>query len=175
MPGDYSVVLTANGKSYTQPLSIKIDPRVKVSTAELAQQFELSKALYEIRPALETVNNGLGRLSAEIGKAKERVGQNPVTAQLDTLDKKLRELAGPPSRRASGTLSLELLEKLGTLFGAVQGVDAAPTPAVRAAVAEVQRESPSIIQRWQAIEAEDLPALNRQLEAAGVGKIEIQK
>jgi photosystem II stability/assembly factor-like uncharacterized protein len=175
MPGDYSVILTANGKSYRQPLSIKIDPRVKASPADLAQQFELSKALYEIRPALETVNNGLGRLGTEIGKAKERAGQNPVTAQLDALDKKLHELAGPPSRRASGMLSLELLEKLGTLFGAIQGIDAAPTPAVRAAVADVQRESPSIIQRWQAIEAEDLPALNRQLEAAGISKIEAKK
>ncbi|MDP9003737.1 MAG: glycoside hydrolase, partial [Verrucomicrobiota bacterium] len=175
LPGDYSVILTANGKSYTQPLSIKMDPRVKASTADLTQQFELGKALYEIRPALETVNNGLGALSAEIGKAKERARQNPVTAQLDALNKKLQELAGPPNRRASGTLSLELLEKLGTLFGAIQEVDVAPTPAIRAAVAEVQRESPSILQRWQAIESEDLPALNRELEAAGIGRIENRK
>lgn len=175
MPGDYSIVLTENGKSFTQPLSIRMDPRVKVSSADLAQQFELSKVLYEIRPALETVNKGLGWLSAEIGNAKERAGRNPVTAQLDAVDKKLHELAGPPSRRANGTLSLELLEKLGMLFGAMQKVDAAPTPAIQAAVADLQRESPSIIQRWQAIEAEDLPALNRQLDAAGISKIEAKK
>ena len=78
MPGDYSAILTVNGKSYAQPLPVKIDPRVKASPADLAQQFELSKALYEIRPALETVNNSLGRLSTEIGKAKERAAQpNP--------------------------------------------------------------------------------------------------
>jgi photosystem II stability/assembly factor-like uncharacterized protein len=175
MPGDYSVVLTVNGKSYAHPLSVKIDPRVKASTADLAQQFELSKALYEIRPTLEAVSNGLSRLSTEIGKAKERAGQNPVTAQLDDLNKKLQEIAGPPSRRASAALSLDLLEKLGTLFGNIQEVDAAPTPAVRAAVADLQRESQSIIQRWRAIESQDLPALNRQLEAAGFGKIEIQE
>jgi hypothetical protein len=175
MPGDYSVILTMNGKSYTQPLSVKIDPRVKASPADLAQQFELSKALYEIRPVLETINRGLGRLSTDIGKAKERAGQNEVTAQLDAFNKKLQELAGPPSRRASATLSLELLERLGTLFGNIQKVDAAPPPVVRAAVTDIQRESQSIIQRWRTIEEQDLPALNRQLEAAGLGKIGIQK
>jgi len=175
VPGDYVAVLTVNGKSQTQPLPVKIDPRVKASTADLAQQFDLSKVLYEIRPALEAVNNGLGRLATEIGKAKERAGQSEVVSQLDALNKKLQELAGPPSRRASATLSLELLEKLGTLFGNIQEVDAAPTAAVRAAVADLQRESPSIIQRWQAIEAQDLPALNRQLEAAGLTKIEVKE
>lgn len=175
MPGDYSVILTVNGKNYAHLLSVKIDPRVKASTADLAQQFELSKELYEIRPTLEAVNNGLSRLSTELGKAKERAGQNPVTAQLDVLNKKLQEIAGPPSRRASAALSLDLLEKLGTLFGNLQEVDAAPTPAVRAAVADLQRESQSIIQRWRAIESQDFPALNRQLEAAGLGKIEIQE
>jgi hypothetical protein len=174
-PGDYSAILTVNGRSYTQPLSVKIDPRVKASPADLAQQFELSKALYEIRPTLETINKGLSRLSTEIEKAKERAGQNPVTAQLDALKKKLQEIAGPPSRRASATFSLELLEKLGTLFGNLQEVDAAPTPALRAAVTDLQGAAQSISQRWRAIEAQDVPALNRQLEAASLGKIEFQK
>jgi photosystem II stability/assembly factor-like uncharacterized protein len=175
MPGDYSVDLMVNGKNYSQPLAVKIDPRVKASTADLVQQFELSKTLYEIRPALETVNKGLGRLSTETGKAKERAGQNPVTAQLDALSKKLQELAGPPGRRARTELSLDLLGKLGTLFGNIQEVDAAPTPIIRAAVADLQRESQSVIERWRAIEEQDVPALNQQLEAAGFGKIEIQK
>jgi hypothetical protein len=175
MPGDYSVVLTVNGKNFTQPLSVKMDPRVKASATDLAQQFELSKGLYELRPALEAINNNLRRLSVEIEKVKALAGRNAVTAQLDAMLKKVQEIAGPPKSRASSALSLELLEKLQTLFGSLQEVDAAPTPAIRAAVADLQRESQSIIGRWRAIEAEDVPALNRQLEAAGLSKIEIQK
>jgi hypothetical protein len=175
LPGDYSVVLTVNGKSFSQPLRVKMDPRVKASAADLAQQFELSKGLYEIRPALEAINNNLSRLSAGIGKAKELAGQNAVSAQLDGMLKKLQEIAGPPGPRASSTLSLELLEKLQTLFRSLREVDAAPTPVIRAAVADLQRESQSVMARWQAIEAQDIPALNQQLEAAGFSKIEIQK
>ena len=175
MPGDYSVVLTVDGKSFTQPLSVKMDPRVKAATADLAGQFELSKGLYEIRPELEAINNNLSRLSEEIGKTKELAGQNAVAAQLDTMLKKLQELAGPPRPRASSKLSLELLEKLQTLFRRLQEIDTAPTPVIRAAVSDVQRESQSVIERWRVLETQDVPALNRQLEAAGFKKIEIQK
>jgi hypothetical protein len=175
MPGDYSVVLTVNGVDFAQSFSVKMDPRVKASTADLAQQFELSKGLYEIRPALEAINNNLSRLSEEIDKVKALAGQNVVTGQLEALHKKLEEVAGPPKPRPSAKLSLEGLEKLQTLFGRLQKVDAAPTPAIRAAVADLQRESQSVVERWRVIEAQDVPALNRQLEAAGIRKLEIQK
>jgi hypothetical protein len=168
-------VLTVNGKSFSQPLRVKMDPRVKASAADLAQQFELSKSLYEIRSSLETINKNLGRLSEEIGKRKELAGQNAVTAQLDVLNKKLQEIAGPPRPRASATLSLEGLDKLRTLFRSLQEVDLAPTPVIRAAVTDLQRDSQSITDRWRTIETQDIPALNRQLEAAGFRKIEIQK
>src|SRR5262249_7368009 len=46
MPGQYTVVLTVNGKSYSQPLTIKIDPRVKTPAAGLQQQFKLSSDVY---------------------------------------------------------------------------------------------------------------------------------
>jgi hypothetical protein len=154
---------------------VKMDPRVKTSAADLAQQFELSKELYEIRPAVEWINNKLSRLSEEIGKAKELAGQNAVTAQIDAVLKKLQEIAGPPRTRTSATLSLELSEKFRTLFRRLQEVDTAPTAATRAAIAELQLESQSIIARWREIEAQDVPALNHQLEAAGVRKIEIQQ
>jgi len=35
LPGTYSIKLTANGKTYTQPLTVKMDPRVKTSSASL--------------------------------------------------------------------------------------------------------------------------------------------
>jgi hypothetical protein len=98
-----------------------------------------------------------------------------VTEQLDALNKKLQEIAGQPRPRASATLSLEGLEKLKTLFGSLQEVDAAPTPVVRAAVADLQHDSQSIIARWQEIEMQAVPALNLQLEAAGLSKLGIQK
>jgi hypothetical protein len=47
LPGTYSVRLTVNGKTFTQPLVVKIDPRIPTSAAGLALQFSLSKQLYD--------------------------------------------------------------------------------------------------------------------------------
>jgi hypothetical protein len=47
MPGKYTVRLTVNGRSHTQPMVIKMDPRVKISDAGLRQQFTLSMQAYE--------------------------------------------------------------------------------------------------------------------------------
>jgi hypothetical protein len=49
MPGNYIVKLTVGGKSFTQPLTVKMDPRVKLSTLELQTQFDLSLSTYSNR------------------------------------------------------------------------------------------------------------------------------
>ncbi len=47
MPGTYTVKLTVNGRSYTQPLEVKMDPRVKTSMQDLAEQHYYAMICYE--------------------------------------------------------------------------------------------------------------------------------
>ena len=47
LPGRYTVRLSVNGKTMTQPLVVKMDPRVAASAADLALQFRLSKQVYD--------------------------------------------------------------------------------------------------------------------------------
>jgi hypothetical protein len=46
MPGQFTVRMTVDGHTYTQPLTVKMDPRVSTPAAALQQQFELSMGLY---------------------------------------------------------------------------------------------------------------------------------
>ena len=46
-PGTYSVKLTANGRSFTQSLTVKLDPRVKTPREGIAQQPEIAMKCYE--------------------------------------------------------------------------------------------------------------------------------
>src|SRR5205814_8117074 len=55
VPGEYTVTLTAGGKSYTQLLAVKMDPRVRMSEPELLEQFVLFKQLFEILATLEPI------------------------------------------------------------------------------------------------------------------------
>jgi len=45
LPGIYQVTLTVAGRSYTVPLTVKQDPRVKVPLASLSEQLSLQMAL----------------------------------------------------------------------------------------------------------------------------------
>src|SRR6185437_6142213 len=45
LPGQYTVRLTVDGKSYTAPLTVKMDPRVKTPPAGLEQQFQMETRL----------------------------------------------------------------------------------------------------------------------------------
>jgi hypothetical protein len=170
VPGDYSVVLTAAGRSLTQPLSVKLDPRLKVSSAELTKQFELSKALYDNRAALIPIGKSFESLVAEVAKAKEKAGDKPVKEKIEALKLKLQEFADPIRVRTGQSLELHVLSKVEKLFGDLQDVDAAPTAATEAAAVEIQHDTKSVVERWRAV-PQDVAALNSALETAGLEKL----
>ncbi len=54
MPGAYKVRLTVDGEAFTQPLTVKMDPRVKATREELQKQFDLSMKVAKLmKPASE--------------------------------------------------------------------------------------------------------------------------
>ena len=175
MPGEYAVTLIAGGQSYTQPLNVRMDPRIKASKKDLAEQFEALKKLSGYRASLEKINNALEPLMNKLTKEKEAAGKKTVVTQLDALIKKLQDLAGSTRARAGAPLKLEVLQQLKSLFTDIERTDAAPTPVVRAAVAAVEQGAPEIVEQWRAVETQDLPVLNKQLEAARLPKIEVKE
>jgi hypothetical protein len=152
-----------------------MDPRVKTSQPDLARQFELSKQLYDEWLKLEPLVDRINAFGAELTNLRARVGEGAVAAQIDALNKKLQELTGAASRRPGTPPNLVVLARLQTLFNVIQEVDVAPTAQVATAVADIQRESNSLLERWRAIEAQDIPALNKELQAAGIPKVAVKE
>ena len=54
LAGTYTAKLTANGVSQTSSLTVKMDPRVKTTPAELVQQFEMETELASMLVVLQT-------------------------------------------------------------------------------------------------------------------------
>jgi photosystem II stability/assembly factor-like uncharacterized protein len=175
MPGQYTVVLTVGGKSLTQPLTIKMDPRVKTSLADLGRQFALSKQLYDQWAQLNSINERINSLNTELTNLQPRTLNSPVAAQLDALIKKLQELTGAANPRPGEPLNLGVLIRLQTLFGILQEVDAAPTAQTTVAVTNLQSEIRLVNERWQAIDSQDIPALNLMLKAAGLPELKLKE
>ena len=57
LPGVYTVKLTVAGKTYTQPLTIKMDPRIKTAPAGLQEQFHLAVKISDMMHQTAQVQN----------------------------------------------------------------------------------------------------------------------
>ena len=124
VPGTYTVRLTVDGKSVTQPLVVKIDPRVKATAADLKLQYDTSRA---IDAALTRVAGALREIRAV----------TPKTAQLTEMEQRLTRVSAP----------------LGQLFGAVESADAAPMPVVLAAWQDASAAVQAAIAEWEKTKA----------------------
>ena len=174
VPGEYTVVLSGGGKSYTQPLTVKMDPRVKMSKADLEQQLTLSQQLCDVRAGLEPIGKIFDSLVEQLTKLREQSLPKNVEEKLNALNSKLKEL-GPPNPRPGQTPSLHALDSAKDLFQQIQGVDTAPTDRVKAAVNDVRGQAAELTKRWKEIVAQELPALDRELQAAGLARFNLEK
>ncbi len=171
MPGEYTVVLTVDGKSVTQPLTVKMDPRVKTSLADLQEQFDLSQQLYQLRLTLAPVAKSFDEVIEQVMKLKAQAAERPeVAGKLEAFVQGLKEF-GPPRARPGAPPSLFVLESAEALFNDIQTADAAPTEAVKTAAGELQFKAKPVSESWKKVIDRDLPPLNRQLKEAGFPEI----
>src|SRR5437660_5238778 len=174
VPGDYTVTLTVNGKSFSQPLTVAMDPRVKASGADLQEQFDLSWKLYQLRMKLAPVGRKFDEIAEQLTKLKAKAAERPdVTQKLETFGQTLMKF-GPPRPRPGTPPSLFVLESTTRLFNEIENADAAPTAAVKAAVADLDTKIGPMMGAWQKLLESDLPSLNQQLKQAGFQEIKTE-
>jgi hypothetical protein len=175
-PGHYTVELGVDGRNYRQPLSIKPDPRVKVSEAALLREFVLA----------QKVERESARASAAIVEATTVLkalgsrlpGANGMHDQIAVSIAEVSDLAGvqlhpnprysggprpsgrPDSLRAIST-DLKKLER------AVDGADADPSRDARTSYAKLSKMLAATLDDWQRLRRGDLTTLNAKLSATG--------
>jgi hypothetical protein len=149
-----------------------MDPRVTMSEAELEQQLTLSQQLSDVRAGLEPIGKIFDSLAQQLTKLREQLLPKNVEEKLNALNTKLKEL-GPPNPRSGATPSLHALDSAKDLFQEIQGVDTAPTDRVNSAVNDVRAQAIELTKRWKEIVAQDVPALDRELQAAGLSRISL--
>jgi len=185
-PGQYQLKLTANGQSYTQPLTLKMDPRVKTSQADLVKQFEIAQqigaAQAQVGDALATANGLHGQLQSLASKSSDR---KPLADQISALDRKTMALAG----RASGASHFEeeevfasdiktlrsLNSALANVGRAVGSADVAPTGDAFTAYQRDRVAMQKILAQWGEIKSQDLPKLNESLKQANLQPVSLEE
>jgi photosystem II stability/assembly factor-like uncharacterized protein len=141
-PGVYTVRLTANGQTVTQPIAIKLDPRVKI-TPEVQQIFTLTTQL-------ETSAKNAAAAYKEARALAEKAKGN------DALVKKLEAIAPADASATEPTLA-NIATQLVAAAMAMQGSEMAPTAAVLENCRKQQTAYNALMLQWTALKSPKKP------------------
>ena len=177
LPGEYTVRLSANGATYTAPLTVKMDPRVKATMIDLAQQLQTQSELADLLSRSSAALLQARSLSKELDDRSERAAGALKNAIADLQKKLIAAIGDPAAQSANGMKNPTLTSvngQVGTLYDQLDRADAAPTPAQSKATANLSAAFGSAIGGWDDIVESDLPALNKELLGANLQQIRIE-
>ncbi|MDQ2976570.1 MAG: hypothetical protein M3R69_14325 [Acidobacteriota bacterium] len=149
LPGKYTVRLTVGDKTFDEPVEVRLDPTISVSPADLQAQLDLQMKLRDMQT---TANNALRFLDS----IEEQLKHTQTTAKnlnkepdkdmmkgLEDYTKQVDALQDRLARRSEG-LGLpgktQISNRVGDIFFALDGTNAAPTPYQLQYFQEIQPE-----------------------------------
>jgi photosystem II stability/assembly factor-like uncharacterized protein len=180
LPGNYTVKLTAHGKSSTQPLTVKMDPRVKTPQEAQVRQFELASKLSARQGEVSAALQQAGELRKQIdARKKEARDKADVARALDELNQKLEAMVASDGDGGFGLFGLAIPSKeqeplpkvasaLGSLIAIVESADVAPTTDAVTASGKWDKAAEETLGRWVAFQKQDLANANELLQKANL-------
>ena len=181
LPGTYEVRLTVNGQTFKQPLELKMDPRVDVSPAALAQEFDLEQNVIDLVGGSYGGYHQALLLHEAVTALETKSGAAPVLTNLKDFDSKVVKLQGSQAGGPGGgggaaggkpkpTFVL-LNRELGSLATTVDSADTAPTAAMKTAYLDYCNDLKTVATGWNDLLKTDLPLLNDQLSKQRLGPL----
>jgi photosystem II stability/assembly factor-like uncharacterized protein len=171
-PGAYAVRLTVDGKHFEQPLTLRLDPRVKTTAAGLAQLATLSREMYDRAVTARGAHASARALAAKLGDMqgadidafKEKVNALAPDSGPAENDRVARRRGRPEAEAQTFTSARNALMAAAMMM---QGADIAPTAAEVAACGRARARYDTIMARWTALRTTELAKLNAKRRAAG--------
>jgi photosystem II stability/assembly factor-like uncharacterized protein len=178
LPGTYTAKLTVAGKSYTAPVEVKLDPRVKVTTADLEKQLDLAIKLRDAVSRDHAVVNQIhgirDQIKALTKRLKEQKRSEAIIKAGEDLDKKMtaveEELYQPKVTASEDNLNYpdKLDQQLVSLASYVESADSAPTAQAAERFTELSAQLDAQLAKWHEIESKDLAALNDMIRKENI-------
>ena len=167
-PGTYDLVFTREGKSYKQKLQVLPDPRVHLSAEDYAAQLALSRKISAFMEETARSFNAVIALHTDFDARKKSLVASPPKELADAIvefEKQLHALEdGAPGAPGFGVLNRDF----GHDLVMVQSADLRPGESAYRAVNDGCNALAKNSASWNKINAEILPALNKQLAAQKV-------
>ena len=184
-PGDYTITVTAGGKSESKTVAVEEDPRVTMSASDRTQRHEALTKLYAmakqadegrreivaIRTSLTSVTEGWKRPTApkipdDVKKAADDllVKVKAVIGTFETEREGQLGSAGPPLKYTPPPVN----QKIGRLLASIDSYSASPAPRQLEDIRQASDELEPALATVKKLVSEDLPRLNKMMADAGI-------
>ncbi len=179
-PGNYTLRLAVDGRSYTQTAVIRNDPRSVATPAGLRAQTELALKYYAGSKASWDGYNEVQAMRSSIAGLMAPAQAAEVVAAAKALDTRLEAVAGSttPGNRGGGRGGpppppdfVRVNATMGAGVSSLDYADMAPTQSMLRAYAGDCSKLRTVLSTWQALNATDVPALNAVLTRNHVAPI----
>ena len=165
--------LTVDGKTYKQPLTVEMDPRVKITQAALQQQLDFAQKIDSLISLSYDLHANAANLLTEVAERQtelEKNGQAAAAALQAVTDfnAKALKIQGEQQRGFGGggkpkpTFTL-MNSELAYLSETVNMADAAPTDAMHVAYHDYCQDLTKVAQQWTELIRQDSPAMSNML------------
>jgi photosystem II stability/assembly factor-like uncharacterized protein len=182
LPGRYTARITLDGESQEVPVEVRMDPTVPLTASALQEQFDAARKLTAMQSALNRGLKGLDQLAAQLAERRKTVKAmeielpEEVETRWKDYDKAaealLDDLARPDGKPFWST-GPRLADRVGALFGDIDGGFRAPTAAQKAYLETLAGEVEEALDRIDAHLTGEVAALNTALEGAGVPPVAV--
>ena len=186
VPGRYQVKLTAEGRSYTQALSIVRDPRATATAADYDAQLAL---MLRMRQMLNDTYDGVRTVRAIRQQARHVVERlaaagadvRELRTRADALDAKVTAVEGElmqPKNAADQDVEnfpTKLDNQIAYVYWKVGEPDARPTDGQAERVADLAKEKDALLGRLRQIVEVDVAEFNRAAEQRGAAPITLSR
>jgi photosystem II stability/assembly factor-like uncharacterized protein len=153
-PGRYTVRLNVGSVTKTQPITVRLDPRVRIAPEALTTLNTLSAALYWEAVAAHRAFNEAKALAATLAS---RSGADAVKSDLEELAPTSLQRNVRALRRRGGAPATQSLEAVSNALQAaamaMQSAEIAPTAAQVSAATSARTEARRVMARWAAVKA----------------------
>jgi photosystem II stability/assembly factor-like uncharacterized protein len=177
LPGTYTVRLVEGDSTYTTPLHVTRDARMKHTLADRKAEFDLSLRLYEILnqmtgvvEKMNGVRGALGDRSTKLPSADALITKlQNASETVDSMRKKI------VATKEGGMITGEerLRENLASLYGSVVGYEGRPSSTQVERTAAIERELGDVSKQFDLWVARELGPLNTLLVARHLERIEL--
>ena len=173
LPGTYVIRLTAEGRSESADLVVKMDPRVQTAPADLENLHTAQARIATDVDALSKAELAAHSVMEQLAAPKDGSlsGQlAPFRAALKTLVNGTEDGAPTPQLGIDDVAS-----EATQLYNGLQQADAAPTEAQLEAVNRLGSESKEVLAAWEEFKQKQVPAVNVILHNARRSSINVNQ